>query len=53
MASMNGIQHLVEAALYVDDLDRAETFYRDVLGWKSSAKSQGGTFSFGQAKACS
>jgi catechol 2,3-dioxygenase-like lactoylglutathione lyase family enzyme len=29
---VNGIQHLVEAALYVDDLDRAEAFYRDVLG---------------------
>lgn len=29
---MNDIQHLVEAALYVDDLDRAEMFYRDVLG---------------------
>ncbi len=28
---MNGVQHLVEAALYVDDLDRAEAFYRDVL----------------------
>lgn len=26
------IEHLVEAALYVDDLDRAEAFYRDVLG---------------------
>jgi catechol 2,3-dioxygenase-like lactoylglutathione lyase family enzyme len=25
------IQHLVEAALYVDDLDRAEAFYRNVL----------------------
>jgi catechol 2,3-dioxygenase-like lactoylglutathione lyase family enzyme len=29
---MPEIQHLVEAALYVDDLDRAEVFYRDVLG---------------------
>lgn len=29
---MNDIQHLVEAALYVDDLDRAEKFYGDVLG---------------------
>lgn len=29
---MQEIQHLVEAALYVDDLDRAEAFYRDVLG---------------------
>jgi catechol 2,3-dioxygenase-like lactoylglutathione lyase family enzyme len=28
---MPEIRHLLEAALYVDDLDRAETFYRDVL----------------------
>ncbi len=29
---MAEILHLVEAAAYVDDLDRAEAFYRDVLG---------------------
>ena len=29
---MHEIQHLLEAALYADDLDRAESFYRDVLG---------------------
>ena len=29
---MSEIIHLVEAALYVDDLERAESFYRDVLG---------------------
>jgi catechol 2,3-dioxygenase-like lactoylglutathione lyase family enzyme len=27
----HAVQHLVEAALYVDDLDRAEAFYRNVL----------------------
>lgn len=26
-----GIQHLLEAALYVDNLEKAEAFYRDVL----------------------
>ncbi len=30
--SDSSIQHLVEAALYVDDLDQAEAFYRNVLG---------------------
>ncbi|HEX8204315.1 MAG TPA: VOC family protein [Isosphaeraceae bacterium] len=29
---MNRIVHLVEVAAYVTDLDRAEAFYRDVLG---------------------
>jgi catechol 2,3-dioxygenase-like lactoylglutathione lyase family enzyme len=28
---MDDIQHLVEAAVYVDDLDRAEAFYRDLF----------------------
>ena len=28
------IRDVVEAVLYVDDLDQAETFYRDVLGLK-------------------
>jgi catechol 2,3-dioxygenase-like lactoylglutathione lyase family enzyme len=35
------IQHLVEAALYVDDLDRAETFYGDVLGLQRIAREPG------------
>ena len=35
------IQHLVEAALYVDDLDRAEAFYRDVLGLELVGKEPG------------
>jgi catechol 2,3-dioxygenase-like lactoylglutathione lyase family enzyme len=29
---LNGIEAIVETAIYVDDLDAAETFYRDVLG---------------------
>ena len=29
---MQPISHLLEAALYVDDLNRAEAFYSDVLG---------------------
>ena len=29
---MNDIMGIVETGVYVDDLDRAETFYRDVLG---------------------
>jgi catechol 2,3-dioxygenase-like lactoylglutathione lyase family enzyme len=35
------VQHLVEAALYVDDLDRAEAFYRDVLGLEVIGKEPG------------
>jgi catechol 2,3-dioxygenase-like lactoylglutathione lyase family enzyme len=35
------IEHLVEAALYVDDLDRAEAFYRDVLGLELIGKEPG------------
>jgi len=35
------IRHLVEAALYVDDLDRAEAFYRDVLGLELIGKEPG------------
>jgi catechol 2,3-dioxygenase-like lactoylglutathione lyase family enzyme len=38
---MNEVQHLVEAALYVDDLDHAEVFYRDVLGLEVIAKAPG------------
>ncbi len=41
VVNMNGIQHLVEAALYVDDLDRAEAFYRDVLGLELIGKEPG------------
>jgi catechol 2,3-dioxygenase-like lactoylglutathione lyase family enzyme len=39
--SDTGIQNLVEAALYVDDLDQAETFYRDVLGLELIMKEPG------------
>jgi catechol 2,3-dioxygenase-like lactoylglutathione lyase family enzyme len=35
------IEHLVEAGLYVDDLDRAEAFYRDVLGLQVHTKEPG------------
>ena len=38
---MNAIQHLVEAALYVDDLDQAEAFSRDVLGLDLISKEPG------------
>ena len=38
---MTRIQHLVEAAAYVDDLDRAEHFYRDVLGLAVMGKEPG------------
>ena len=39
--SETSIQHLVEAALYVDDLDQAEAFYRDVLGLELIGKEPG------------
>jgi len=29
---MPQVEHLVEAAIYADDLDQAKAFYRDVLG---------------------
>src|SRR4051794_376322 len=38
---MTQIVHLVEAAAYVDDLDRAEAFYRDVLGLEPIGKEPG------------
>jgi catechol 2,3-dioxygenase-like lactoylglutathione lyase family enzyme len=38
---MAEIQHLVEAALYVDDLDQAEAFYRDTLGLMLLGKDAG------------
>lgn len=37
----SGIQHLVEAALYVDDLEQAEVFYRRALGLELIAKEPG------------
>ena len=37
----SGVQHLVETALYVDDLDRAEVFYRDILGLELLATEPG------------
>ena len=39
--SDSSVQHLVEASLYVDDLDRAEAFYRDVLGLQLISKEPG------------
>jgi catechol 2,3-dioxygenase-like lactoylglutathione lyase family enzyme len=39
--SNTSVQHLVEAALYVDDLDRAEAFYREVLGLELIGKEPG------------
>jgi catechol 2,3-dioxygenase-like lactoylglutathione lyase family enzyme len=38
---MTEIVHLVETAAYVDDLDRAEAFYRDVLGLEPIGKEPG------------
>jgi catechol 2,3-dioxygenase-like lactoylglutathione lyase family enzyme len=41
---MNGtgdIQQVVETAIYADDLDRAEAFYRDVLGLPVLGKEAG------------
>lgn len=38
---MEPIRHLVEAALYVKDLERAEAFYRGVLGLELLAKRPG------------
>jgi catechol 2,3-dioxygenase-like lactoylglutathione lyase family enzyme len=35
---MNEIRNLVETSAYVDDLDRAEQFYRDVLGLEVMGK---------------
>ena len=32
---------ILESALYVDDLDRAETFYSEVLGLVRIAKAEG------------
>src|SRR4051794_41033422 len=38
---MSEIQAIVETAIYVDDLDRAEAFYRDVLGLEVIGKEAG------------
>lgn len=38
---MSQIHHLVEAALYVDDLDQAERFYQGVLGLELLGKEIG------------
>jgi catechol 2,3-dioxygenase-like lactoylglutathione lyase family enzyme len=38
---MPPIEHLVEAAVYADDLEQAETFYRDVLGLEVLTKEPG------------
>jgi catechol 2,3-dioxygenase-like lactoylglutathione lyase family enzyme len=38
---MATIDHLVEAAIYVNDLDKAESFYRDVLGLNVIGKEPG------------
>ena len=39
--SNHSVQHLLEAALYVDDLDGAEAFYGDVLGLELIGKEPG------------
>ncbi len=41
MAPIEPVQHLVEAALYVEDLGRAEAFYREVLGLELIDKEPG------------
>lgn len=38
---MPPIEHLVEAGIYADDLEAAETFYRDVLGLAVLTKEPG------------
>ena len=38
---MSEIQAIIETAIYVDDLDRTEQFYRDVLGLAVIAKEPG------------
>jgi catechol 2,3-dioxygenase-like lactoylglutathione lyase family enzyme len=39
--TMTEIRNLVETSAYVDDLDRAEAFYRDVLGLEVIAREEG------------
>jgi catechol 2,3-dioxygenase-like lactoylglutathione lyase family enzyme len=38
---MVGIQAIIETAIYADDLDRTEAFYRDVLGLEVVGKESG------------
>lgn len=38
---MPSIRHLVEAAIYADDLERAEWFYLDILGLQLIAREAG------------
>src|SRR5688500_18939540 len=38
---MPAIEHLVECALYVDDLDKAEAFYGGILGLSEIARIDG------------
>jgi catechol 2,3-dioxygenase-like lactoylglutathione lyase family enzyme len=38
---MSSIEKITETAIYVDDLDAAETFYRDVLGLEVGGKEAG------------
>jgi catechol 2,3-dioxygenase-like lactoylglutathione lyase family enzyme len=44
---MDEIQGIVETGVYVDDLDRAEAFYRDVLGLPVLAREPGRHVFFG------
>jgi catechol 2,3-dioxygenase-like lactoylglutathione lyase family enzyme len=44
---MTPIQHIVETAVYADDLDRAEAFYHDVLGLALLSKERGRHVFFG------
>ena len=38
---MDDIEGIIETGIYVDDLDRAEAFYRDVLGLTVLAREEG------------
>jgi catechol 2,3-dioxygenase-like lactoylglutathione lyase family enzyme len=38
---MPAIEHLVETGVYADDLDKAETFYREILGLEMLTKEPG------------
>jgi catechol 2,3-dioxygenase-like lactoylglutathione lyase family enzyme len=38
---MDEIQGIIETSIYVDDLDRAEAFYREVLGLRVVAREAG------------
>ena len=43
---MKPIENIVETAIYAEDLEAAETFYRAVLGLALWQKKQDDTFSF-------